>query len=133
MCSLKKLPERKQSDSKSEMRLSAALFSPLKFFCHPTGQHHPDHFVVTHERPERILKCGGFVFLDEEMAYPGGAVSGNQGEWKQPPPTDRDEKDDTSEREGGADEVQQTSARLAVFGDVVWPKLSERVVLTLRH
>ncbi len=110
---------------------SGAVHS-LNFSTHPAGQHHPDHFVVTQERPERVLKGSRLVFLDKEVTYPGGAVTWNQSERKKPPPADEDEDDYRRERDCGADQMKQARARLAVFSNVVWPKLCKRLV-TLRH
>ena len=55
--------------------------------------HHSDHLVVSHERPEWILKRRWPVFLNGEMTQPGETVTGNEPKWKQPPTATCDEVD----------------------------------------
>src|SRR5687767_3364578 len=57
----------------------------LNFFFHSTRKHHPDHFVVSHERPQRMLKGCRLIFLYKEMPNPCSAITRNQSQWKQPP------------------------------------------------
>src|SRR6185369_1080965 len=58
------------------------------------GKHQRDHFVVSHERPERILERGGFVLLNQEMREPRAAVPGHQSEQEQPPSARRNQIDE---------------------------------------
>jgi hypothetical protein len=113
--------------------LAVLVVNLFNFTVDPAGQHQPNHFVVADKRPEGILKRGGFVFLDKEMAKPRGAIAGDQCEREQPPSADRAEENDATERDGSADQMQHTGSWAAMFGDVVWPKLGERMVLTLWH
>ena len=103
------------------------------FSVHFPRQHQPDHFVVADEGPQRILKRGRPVFLNEEVADPGGAVTRDKSEGKKPPPSIKDEESETAERDRSSNEVEHTRERLTVFGDIVWPKFSKGVVLTLGH
>ena len=104
---------------------SLMLSRPLNLSPHPACQHHPDHFVVADERPQRILKRGRLILLDEEMANPRGAVTRDQGQREEPPSANDDEENGAAERDRGANEVEQTRARLTVFGDIVGPELGE--------
>ena len=106
---------------------------PIYFSIHAASQHQPDHFVVTHKRPQRILKGSRFVFLYEEVTNPGGAVTGDETERKQPPLAGDNEVSNATERDGGSEQVKQASLRLAVFGDIVWPELGERIVFSFSH
>src|SRR5882724_3408974 len=67
------------------------------------------------------------------MANPGGAIARHQSQWKQPPLANGDEENNQGERDCCADQVQQTRARLAVFGNIVWPKFVKRFVLSSSH
>ena len=79
---------------------------PLNFRAHPSSKHQPDHFVVAHERPEWVLKCGRPVFFNEEMSNPRGSVAGNQTQKKQPPASGRNEVHDTSDANSSAEQVE---------------------------
>ncbi len=59
------------------------------------------------------------------MANPGGAVAGDESQRKKPPPANDDEKDEASECDDGSNEVKQTGAVLAVFGNVMRPEFGE--------
>ena len=98
---------------------------PHSLVTDPAGQHHPDHFVITHERPQWILKGCRLVFLNEEMANPGGSVSRDQRERKEPPFANEDKDNNRNHRDRGPDEVQQTCAGLAVLSQVVRPEFIE--------
>src|SRR5512132_702959 len=98
---------------------------PQRLVTDPASQHHPDHFVITNQGPQRTLKCCRLVLLDEEVADPGGAVSGNQGERKEPPLANQDKDNNRSQRDRRTNEVQQTRAWLAVLSQVVRPEFSE--------
>ena len=100
-------------------------FCTLNFGIHTALQHHPDHFVVAHERPQRILKSCRLVFLDEEVTDPCRAVSRDQRQRKEPPLADDDKVNNAAERDGSADEMQQTRAGMAVFPNVVGPEFRE--------
>src|SRR5258705_13636392 len=91
----------------------------------PAGQHHKNHLVVAHERPQRILKRCRLVLLDEEMANPGGPISRDERERKKPPLVNEDKDNNSTQCDRGTDEVQQTCARLAVLSQVVRPEFSE--------
>ena len=98
---------------------------PHSLVTHPAGQHHKDHLIVTHERPQRILKRCRLILLDEEMANPGGPISRDQRERKEPPLANKDKDNNSTERDRRTDEVQQTCTRLAVLSQVVRPEFSE--------
>ena len=95
------------------------------FPTHSARQHHPDHFVLAHKRPKRILKRGGLVLLDEEVANPGTAVTRDQSQRKEPPFANDDEVNDAAECDAGTNQVEQTRAGIAVFGNIVGPELGE--------
>ena len=105
--------------------MPSASIDALNFSIHPARQHQPDHLVVAHERPQRILKRCRFIFFDEEVTDPGSAVAGDERERKEPPPTADYKVDDAAERDRGADEVQHTRARMAVLANVVGPEFGE--------
>ena len=101
------------------------LSRALNLTAHPAGQHHPDHFVVAHEGPERILKCRWLILFDEEMTNPGRTISGYQSQREKPPPSNRNEVNHAAERDGGSDQVEQTRGALTVLSHIVGPKLGE--------
>jgi len=107
--------------------MSNVLLLPpsLNLVTDPAGQHHEDHLVVAHERPQRILKRCRLILLDEEMANPGGPVSRDQRQRKEPPLANEDKDNNRTHRDRRTDEVQQTCARLAVLSQVVRPEFSE--------
>src|SRR6267142_487404 len=107
------------------MLVQSASVDALNFAAHPSRQHQPDHLVVAHKRPQRILKSCRFIFFNEEVTNPGSAVAGYQRERKEPPPTANDKISDAAERDRGAGEVQETRARMAVLANVVGPKFGE--------
>ena len=102
----------------------------LNFSVDLSVQHHPDHLVVSHKRPQRILKRGRLILLDEEMGYPRQPITWNQGERNKPPSPGGGAVNDPAQRYCGADEVQQTRLRSAVFGNVMWPELVEGFIMT---
>ena len=75
----------------------------LNLRTHSSGEHQPNHFVVAHERPEWVLKCGRPVFFNEEVSNPRGPVAGNQTQKKQPPASGHNEVHDTSNANHGAE------------------------------
>ena len=79
---------------------------PLNLVTDPASQHQPDHFVVAHERPQRILKRCRLILLDEEMANPGGPVSRDQRQRKEPPLAHEDKDNNRTQRDRRTDEVQ---------------------------
>ncbi len=105
--------------------LPRKLFQSFNFRSHSAGEHQRDHFVITHERPERILERRRLVFLDEEMRQPRAAVTGNEAQKEQPPLPDRDQVDQQSDACGRADQVKDARRRAAVFCDVKRPELSK--------
>ena len=80
-----------------------------------------------------MLKGGRSVLLDEEVTNPGSTVTGNQAKPEQPPPSRGDEIDHDTDPQGGAEQMKQASSRLAVFVDIVRPKVAERVKCFLAH
>ena len=91
---------------------------PRKLFdlgAHTASEHEGDHFVIAHERPERILERRGLVFLDEKMREPRATVTGHEAEKKEPPLADRDEvyqQRDTGRR---SDQMKPTRGWLTMF------------------
>ena len=83
---------------RSSLRGRVGQTQTLNFLGHPPRQHHPDHFVVAHKRPQRILKRRRSVFLDKEVSDPGHAIARDQSQRKQPPTADRNEVTDQAER-----------------------------------
>src|SRR6267378_8008531 len=79
-----------------------SVFPTLDFLTHPASQHHPDHLVIADERPERILKRGRLILLNEEMANPRRSVTRDQSQREKPPPANSDEENDAAEGDGGA-------------------------------
>ena len=57
------------------------------FFIYSTGNHHRNHFVVAHERPERVLERRRSVFFDHKVGKPRGAVTWYECQRKKPPTT----------------------------------------------
>ena len=57
----------------------------LNLFIHPARQHHRDHFIVAHKRPEGILKRSRSIFLDHKVSKPRCAVAWDEPQWKEIP------------------------------------------------
>ena len=87
----------------SEDGLSSPSRDSPQLGVHLSSQHQADHFVVTHERPKRVLKSCRFVFLDEEVTSPGSAVTWNQCQRKKPPLPDHDKEDKQREAQRRTD------------------------------
>ena len=90
-----------------------------------SGQHQPDHFIVAHERPERVLKGGRPILFNKEVPYPGSAITGDEAEEEQPPASRRDEVHDAGNADSRAQQVKQPRRRLAVFAQIVRPEVCE--------
>ncbi len=78
-----------------------------------------------------MLKRGGLVFFDKEVADPRSAIPGNQRQRKQPPLSYRDKVEDARDGDRCSNQMEQARGRPAMFGNIVWPKLRERVVVLL--
>ena len=78
----------------------------LHFCTNPSGKHQPNHFVVAHERPQWMLKGSGPVLFNEEVSDPGGAITGNQPQKKQPPASGRDQEHDARDSHRGSKQVE---------------------------
>jgi hypothetical protein len=105
------LPSLERSVTKSSSGLGRGAcprgFCPARNLrIHPSGQHHPDHFVVADERPQRILKRGRLILFDEEMANPRRAVTRYQSQREEPPPANDNEENDAAKRDRGPDKVK---------------------------
>ena len=72
-----------------------------------------------------MLECCRSVFLDKEMANPGGAIARNQSQWKQPPSAGSNEVTQRRRFRPGAYQMKQASRGLAVFGHVMRPEFAE--------
>jgi hypothetical protein len=90
-----------------------------------SGKHQRNHLIVAHERPEGILEGCRLVLLDNKVGDPSAGVAWNQTQREQPPPARRDEEDHSAEGQRRTNQMQQTSATAAVFGDIEWPELGE--------
>lgn len=89
--------------------------------------------VITPEGPERVLECCGPVLFNEEVTDPGGAVTRNQPEKKQPPASRGDEIDNAANSHRSAEKVKQTCCRPAVLGNIVRPEVGEGVKCFFAH
>lgn len=109
------------------------LAHPLHFGIHFPGQHKPNHLVVAHERPERVLKRCWSILLDEEVTNPGGTVAGNEGEQEQPPTSRSQEINQKRNADCCAEQMEQPRGRLAMFIHIVRPKVRERMECFFAH
>ena len=94
---------------------------------HLPGEHQTNHFVVGDKGPERIIKCRGFILLNQEVGQPGGAITRHQRKRQQFPLPRGDAGGDARERGGCAYCVQRARGRLAMLGDIVRPELFEGI------
>src|SRR5262245_55795701 len=102
----------------------------IQFGVEAPGEKKSGHAVVADQGPERRLKGGGLVLLDEEMPDPRRCIAEN-GHGEQPPPILRDDCPD--QHNGGsnaAEIVQGARLGLAVLPEVEWPEF--RVALEFR-
>ena len=72
-----------------------------------------------------MLKRCRLILLDEKVANPRCSVAGDQSQRKEPPFASDDKVNGAAERDGGANEVQQTRLGTAVFPHVVGPEFGE--------
>jgi len=80
-----------------------------------------------------MLKSRWPVLLDEEVGNPGAAVTGNQAQSKQPPSTGGNGINGPGQTRRGAEQMQQSRARLAVLGNVKRPELGEGIESLFGH
>lgn len=85
------------------------------------------HGEVTQQAVKRVLECCGAVLLEEEMARPGKAVSGQWQHQQQQPRPFADGEGQDENHQGGADEVQSSAGAVAVFAKVIRVELSEAI------
>jgi len=74
-----------------------------------------------------MLKRGGPVLFNEEVSDPGRTVAWNQAEKKEPPTSGSNEVDDQRDSYCGAEQVEQTRRRPAMFVYIVGPEVCERM------
>jgi len=89
---------------------------------HAACEHVPDHFEVADERPERMLKGGGAIFLNDKMSEPGKGIADNEEDREKIPAAGPDEPNEQYDPKRGADQVEKTGERLAVFLNVEIPE-----------
>lgn len=72
-----------------------------------------------------MLKRRRLILLDEEVANPRHAITGDESEREKPPLANGDEVNDNADCDGGANEVEQTCAGTAVLRNIVGPEFGE--------
>src|ERR1044072_4229119 len=92
---------------------------------HAARQHQGDHFVIAHERPERVLERRRLVLLDQKMREPRTAVTRHETEKEQPPSSSRNQIDQKRDAGRGSDQMEPTRRGLAVLRQIERPKLRE--------
>jgi hypothetical protein len=80
-----------------------------------------------------MFECCGSVSLNKKMANPRGAITRNESQWKQPPSATDNKVNHTGYPDTGADQMEQASGALAMFGHVVRPEFTERVEVPISH
>ncbi|MCW3126233.1 MAG: hypothetical protein JWO03_1891 [Bacteroidetes bacterium] len=105
----------------------------IDLFLYLAGEDVPEHDEIRSEAPQGIGECGGAVFLDEEMTYPGKAIPEDGYNGKKVPFHSDDASEEACDDEPGTDEMQGPVERVRVFSEVVWVECPKAFVFFLCH